>query len=68
MSFVFASVTGVTALRAYADLGYRGHTYKGKAEVFLPRDRRVMGCSNEINSRALTAMPSTPSCAPSATI
>jgi transposase, IS5 family len=34
-------MTGVTALRAYVDLGYRGHTYKGKAEVFLPRDRSV---------------------------
>jgi transposase, IS5 family len=34
-------MTGVTALRAYVDLGYRGHNYKGKAEVFLPRDRSV---------------------------
>ena len=34
-------ITGTTVERAYADLGYRGHTYKGKAEVFLPRDRSV---------------------------
>jgi transposase, IS5 family len=34
-------MTGVTVERAYADLGYRGHTYKGKAEVFLPRDRSI---------------------------
>jgi Transposase domain (DUF772) len=44
-SFVFvakaARMTGVTALRAYVDLGYRGHNYKGKADVFLPRDRTV---------------------------
>jgi IS5 family transposase len=26
---------------AYADLGYRGHTYKGKADIFLPRDKSV---------------------------
>jgi transposase, IS5 family len=34
-------MTGVAVERAYADLGYRGHTYKGKAEVYLPRDRSV---------------------------
>jgi transposase, IS5 family len=34
-------MTGVTVERAYVDLGYRGHNYKGKAEVFLPRDRSV---------------------------
>ena len=34
-------ITGVAVERAYADLGYRGHTYKGKAEVFLPRDKSV---------------------------
>jgi transposase, IS5 family len=34
-------MTGVTVERAYADLGYRGHTYKGQAEVYLPRDRSV---------------------------
>jgi transposase, IS5 family len=34
-------LTGVTVERAYADLGYRSHTYKGKADVFLPRDRSV---------------------------
>jgi transposase, IS5 family len=34
-------MTGVTVERAYVDLGYRGHNYKGKAEVYLPRDRSV---------------------------
>jgi transposase, IS5 family len=34
-------LTGVTVERAYVDLGYRGHNYKGKAEVYLPRDRSV---------------------------
>jgi transposase, IS5 family len=34
-------MTGVTVERAYADLGYRGHTYKGTAKVYLPRDRSV---------------------------
>jgi IS5 family transposase len=34
-------LTGVTVERAYADLGYRGHNYKGNAEVYLPRDRSV---------------------------
>ena len=34
-------MTGVTVERTYVDLGYRGHNYKGKAEVYLPRDRSV---------------------------
>jgi transposase, IS5 family len=34
-------MTGVPVERAYVDLGYRGHTYKGKAEVYLPRDRSI---------------------------
>jgi IS5 family transposase len=34
-------LTGVPVARAYPDLGYRGHDYKGKAEIFLPRDRSV---------------------------
>jgi transposase, IS5 family len=34
-------MTGVPVARAYADLGYRGHDYKGEAEIVLPRDRSV---------------------------
>jgi transposase, IS5 family len=34
-------VTSVAVERAFVDLGYRAHDYKGEAEIFLPRDKSV---------------------------
>jgi IS5 family transposase len=49
-------ITGATVERAYADLGYRGHNYKGKAEVYLPRDRTVTSPAIRLERRRRSAI------------